>query len=104
MWLFKDKCVLLGPKLWTLTGTPHLLKSSVKFNWTPVCQFAFESIKALLTSSPVLAAPQLNRPFKPHVDACQVGDGALLLQENEQDIDCPVSFFSRMFASYQSRY
>ena len=81
-----------------------LLKSSVKFNWTPLCQSAFERVKALLTSSPVLAAPQLDQPFKLHVDACQVGAGAVLLQENEQGIDCPVSFFSRKFASYQSSY
>ena len=81
-----------------------LLKSSVKFDWTPVCQAAFEKVKALLTSSPVLAAPQLNRPFKLHVDASQVGAGAVLLQEDEQGIDRPVSFFSRKFLSYQSSY
>ena len=81
-----------------------LLRSSVKFDWTPVCQSAFEKVKALLTSSPVLAAPQLDRPFKLHVDASQVGAGAVLLQEDEQGIDRPVSFFSRKFLSYQYSY
>ena len=81
-----------------------LLKSSVKFDWTFVCQSAFESVKALLISSTVLAAPQLNRPFKLHVDASQVGAGAVLLQEDEQGVDLPVSFFSRKFLSYQSSF
>ena len=76
----------------------------MKFDWTPVCQSAFEKVKALLTSSPVLAAPQLDRPFKLHVDASQVGAGAVLLQEDEQGIDRPVSFFSRKFLSYQYSY
>ena len=30
-----------------------LLKSSARFNWTPLCQSAFESVKAPLTSSPI---------------------------------------------------
>ena len=81
-----------------------LLKSSVKFSWTPDCQTSFETVKALLTSSPVLAAPQLNRPFKLQVDASQVGAGAVLLQEDEHGVDCPVSFFSRKFVSYQANY
>ena len=34
----------------------------------------------------------------------QVRAGAVLLQEDEQGIDCPVSYFSRKFASYQSSY
>ena len=76
----------------------------MKFDWTPVCQSAFEKVKALLTSSPVLAAPQLDRPFKLHVDASQVGAGAVLLQEDGQGIDRPVSFFSRKFLSYQYSY
>ena len=52
-------------------------------DWTPVCQAAFERVKALLTCSPVLATLQLSRPFKLHVDASQVGAGAVLLQEDE---------------------
>lgn len=81
-----------------------LLKSNVKYSWTPTCQSAFEKVKSFLTSSPVLAAPQLNRPFKLQVDASQVGAGAVLLQEDELGIDRPVCFFSRKFASYQKNY
>ena len=81
-----------------------LLKSKAKFVWAAVCQTAFESIKALLTSSTVLAAPQLNQSFKVQVDANQVGAGAILLQEDDQGVDRPVCFFSRKFTSYQFNY
>lgn len=47
----------------------NLLKSTVKFVWSPECQKAFENAKLLLSSAPVLAAPKLDQPFKIHVDA-----------------------------------
>ena len=80
-----------------------LLKAKVKFLWSPECQSAFESVKTLLCASPVLAAPQFDKPFKLHVDASNVGAGAVLLQDRS-GVDRPVSFFSRKFHSYQRHY
>ncbi len=78
-----------------------LLKSSVKFDWSENCQRAFENVKLLLTTAPVLAAPRLDMPFKLQADASQVGAGAVLLQTGENGLDYPVSFFSRKFNTYQ---
>lgn len=83
-----------------LTG---LLKAKVKFIWSP-CQKAFEDVKSLLCSAPVLLAPSFNQPFKMQVDASHVGAGAVLLQADEQGIDHPISFFSKKFNSYQLNY
>ena len=77
-----------------------LLKSKAKFVWTAVCQTAFESVKAILTSSPVLEAPQLNQSFKVQVDASQVGAGMVLLQEDDR----PVCFFFLGSLPYQLNY
>lgn len=66
-----------------------LLKGKVKLVWPPLCQSAFENVKALLCLAPVLAAPCLDEPFKILTDASQVGAGAVLLQE-EGGIDKPV--------------
>lgn len=82
----------------------ELLKAKVKFVWSDDCQQAFENVKALLCSSPVLAAPRFDRPFQLQVDASQVGAGAVLLQEGDDGVVRPVSFFSRKFNSYQSNY
>lgn len=81
-----------------------LLKGKAEYIWSSSCQNAFDSAKALLCTAPVLAAPRFDQPFKLHTDASDVGVGAVLLQENAQGIDCPVSFFSRKFNKHQYNY
>lgn len=81
-----------------------LLSPSKKFVWADTCQHAFESIKALLCSSPVLRAPNFEVPFKLEVDASAVGAGSVLIQEGGDGIDHPVSYFSRKFNRHQLNY
>lgn len=76
----------------------------IPFRWTRECQHAFESIKALLCHAPVLAAPDFERPFKLEVDANAVGAGAVLLQDDSDGMEHPVSFFSRKFNKHQLHY
>ena len=45
--------------------------------WCDTCQKAFQELKALLTSAPVLAAPDFNAPFKLVVDTSDVAAGAV---------------------------
>ncbi len=82
----------------------ELLKTKMKFDWSASCQQAFDDVKLLLCSAPVLAAPCFDRAFLLQVDASQVGAGAVLLQGDDQGLVRPVSFFSRKFNSYQSNY
>ena len=79
-----------------------LLKAKAEYIWSSMCQNAFDRVKALLCSAPVLA--RFDQPFKLHVDASNVGVGAVLLQENVEGVDCPVSFFSRKFNKHQYNY
>ncbi|KAI5085363.1 hypothetical protein C0J45_23147, partial [Silurus meridionalis] len=57
-----------------------LLSASKPFVWTTDCQHAFDSVKAMLCNSPVLADPDFSKPFKLEVDASVIGAGAVLLQ------------------------
>lgn len=82
----------------------ELLKAKVDFVWSSECQQAFDSVKSLLCSSPMLAAPCFDKPFTLQVDASQVGAGAVLLQDDDQGVGRPVSFFSRKFNCHQSHY
>ena len=47
----------------------NLLKKSTKFKWNDKCQDAFDRLKAILKSAPVLLAPDFDECFKLVVDA-----------------------------------
>jgi len=87
-----------------VTPLTNLLSPKKTFVWNEECQFAFENAKALMCTSPVLAAPQFNQAFKLEVDASAVGAGAVLIQEGTDGVDHPVCFFSRKFNKHQANY
>ena len=82
----------------------RLLGKRVKFVWSPACENAFQKLKAILRSSPVLAAPDFTLPFKLAVDASDVAAGAVLLQEEKDGVDHPVCYYSRKFNKSQKHY
>lgn len=82
-----------------LTG---LLHKAVSFKWSSECQSAFEVLKTLLCSAPVLAAPE--KPFLMEVDASGTGAGAVLLQTDAAGLNHPISFFSKKFHKHQINY
>ena len=54
----------------------NLLKKSTEFKWNDKCQDAFDRLKAILKSRPVLLAPDFDKCFKLAIDA---GDVVLVL-------------------------
>ena len=82
----------------------ELLKKGIKFEWSLDCQKAFDKIKAILISSPVLATPNFTKQFKLIVDASDIGAGAILMQEGTNQIDYPVCYFSKKFNTHQKNY
>ena len=73
----------------------RLLCKKIEFIWTDECQKAFDKLKAILKSAPVLTAPSFHLPFKIAVDASDVGAGSVLLQEGPYGVDHPVGYFSK---------
>jgi hypothetical protein len=59
----------------------ELLKNDVKFNWSPKCNEAFEQLKTLLATAPVLAQPNIEKLFDVYCDASDIGLGCVLMQE-----------------------
>ena len=82
----------------------RLLSKNVKFDWNNHCDKAFEELKAVLVSAPVLSAPNFDRPFKLAVDASDVAVGAVLLQQGDDDVDHPICYFSRKLNKHQRNY
>ena len=81
-----------------------LLSTKRSFVWTEGSRVAFNQIKALLTTAPVLAAPNFTVPFVLAVDASDVGAGAVLMQGGKDGLEHPVCFFSRKFNCLQRAY
>lgn len=81
-----------------------LLSKKEKFNWSDQCEKAFEELKAMLQSAPVLTAPDFSSPFKLAVDASDVAAGAVLLQEDDEGVEHPVCYFSKKFNKSQRNY
>jgi len=59
----------------------RLLQKDEKFMWTPECEEAFHKLRTLLTSAPVLAQPDIEKPFDVFCDASGIGLGCVLMQE-----------------------
>ena len=57
-----------------------LTKKFTKFEWIKECQAAFELLKELLTTAPVLAYPDMSKPFVLYTDASDGCIGVCLTQ------------------------
>ena len=69
--------------------------------WDSKCSQAFEQLKQLLCSSPILRSPDVSCPFRLQTDASDRGVGAVLTQRGEEH---PVSYYSRKLLPREQRY
>ena len=58
-----------------------LLQKAVKFVLSEECDVAFTTLRHLLTTVPVLAQPDIEKPFDVFCDASGTGLGCVLMQE-----------------------
>ncbi len=58
----------------------NLLKKDTIFEWTPKCRQALDMLIDIVTSSPVLVAPNQDCQYELEVDASQFAIGAILWQ------------------------
>jgi hypothetical protein len=58
------------------------LKKGVKFSWDQKCKDAFHTLRAHLTTAPVLAQPDVSKPFDIYCDALGIGLSCVLMQDN----------------------
>jgi hypothetical protein len=94
-----------------------LTKKGVEFQWTEAAQKAFDTLKEKMTEAPVLAHPDLTKPFELEVDTSRYAIGAVLLQRQDDGMPLeryycndkmmvrhPVNYFSTMLNAAERNY
>ena len=76
-----------------------LLRQYIEFQWNFKQETAFNQIKDILTSNPVLKYFGVSKPVTVQCDASKSGLGAVLLQDNQ-----PVAYASRLLTDTETRY
>jgi hypothetical protein len=77
----------------------ELLKKGNKYVWSKECDEAFQTLKKLLTTSPVLAQPDIAKPFDIYCDASGTGLGCILMQEGRV-----ISYSSQQLRCHEEHY
>src|SRR3989441_7567785 len=82
----------------------RLLQKDTKYCWTRECQQAFEQLKELMTTTPVLVHANLHKQFILATDASQDSIGYILSQEGSDGKEHPVAFSGRSLRKSEKNY
>jgi hypothetical protein len=77
----------------------RLLQKDTRFIWTPECDMAFHKLRTLLTTAPVLAQPDIEKPCDVYCDASGIGLGGVLMQEGQV-----IAYTSRQVWKHEVNY
>jgi hypothetical protein len=77
----------------------ELLKKGVKFSWNRKFEDAFHTLRAHLTTAPVLAQPDVSNPFDIYCDASGIGLGCVLMQDNRV-----IAYASQALRTHEQNY
>jgi hypothetical protein len=73
------------------------------WNWGDDQEKAFNKLKELLSSTPIIGYPDYKLPFELHADASGIGLGAVLYQ-NQGGLNRPLAFASRGLTKSEKNY
>ena len=77
----------------------NLLKKTNEFEWTPGCEHSFQTLKWKLTTTPVLALPDIQKDFVVYYDASRQGLGCVLMHCGRV-----IAYASQQLKDHEQRY
>jgi hypothetical protein len=76
-----------------------LLEKDTKFKWSPQCEEPFLTLKKFLTTTPVLAQPDIEKSFDVYYDASGTSIGGVLIQDGRA-----ITYASRQLRRHEEHY
>jgi hypothetical protein len=81
-----------------------LTKNDVQWKWTSDEQSAFDTLKGLITSAPILLSPDSSKSFRIEADSSDFATGAVLSQQSADEKWHPVAFLSKSLSPVERNY
>ena len=82
----------------------QLTRKNKKWKWKEEQQAAFKQLKAVFTTRPVLATPELDKEFRVEADASNFATGGVLSVKCDDDLWRPVAFISKALNKIERNY
>ena len=95
---------MIARPLTALTRKDKTTGRTVIFEWSQECDEAFQTLKTMLMTAPVLIPPDLSKEFFLWTDASARGFGAVLEQRDDSGEPHPIAFASRQTNPAESKY
>ena len=73
-----------------------LVRKEQKWKWKKEQEKVFKKLKAMFTTEPILAIPDIDRKMKVEADASDYATGGMLLTKCEDKKWRPVAFISKL--------
>jgi len=81
-----------------------LTRKDVKWQWGVEQQKAFDKLKRVFTTKPVLAVPDLDKEFRVEADASNYATGGVLSMKCSDEMWRPVTFISKSLSDTERNY
>jgi len=80
------------------------MRKDEKWKWEEEQQAAFEQLKAVFTTRPVLATPELDKEFRVEADVSNFATGGVLSVKCDNNLWRPVAFISKALNETERNY
>ena len=81
-----------------------LTRKDIKWQWRKKQQKAFDKLKEIFMTRPVLAAPDLDKEFRVKADTLNYATGGVLLMKYSNELWRPVTFISKSLSDTERNY